>query len=99
LITKEIVMQKLSEVVDPEIGLNIVEMGLVYSVEINDDSVNIKMTLTAPGCPLQNTLVSIAKDAVQNIPGVKNVNIQIVWDPPWHPSMMSEEAKRKLGFS
>jgi metal-sulfur cluster biosynthetic enzyme len=92
-------MQKLSEVVDPEIGLNIVEMGLVYSVEINDDSVNIKMTLTAPGCPLQNTLVSIAKDAVQNIPGVKNVNIQIVWDPPWHPSMMSEEAKRKLGFS
>lgn len=99
MITKEIVMQKLSEVVDPEIGLNIVEMGLVYSVEINDDSVNIKMTLTAPGCPLQNTLVSIAKDAVQNIPGVKNVNIQIVWDPPWHPSMMSEEAKRKLGFS
>jgi len=99
LITKEIVMQKLSEVVDPEIGLNIVEMGLVYSVEINNDSVNIKMTLTAPGCPLQNTLVSIAKDAVQNIPGVKNVNIQIVWDPPWHPSMMSEEAKRKLGFS
>jgi metal-sulfur cluster biosynthetic enzyme len=92
-------MQKLSEVVDPEIGLNIVEMGLVYSVEINNDSVNIKMTLTAPGCPLQNTLVSIAKDAVQNIPGVKNVNIQIVWDPPWHPSMMSEEAKRKLGFS
>ena len=99
MITKEIVMQKLSEVVDPEIGLNIVEMGLVYSVEINNDSVNIKMTLTAPGCPLQNTLVSIAKDAVQNIPGVKNVNIQIVWDPPWHPSMMSEEAKRKLGFS
>ena len=99
MITKELVLQKLSEVVDPEIGLNIVEMGLIYSVEINDDSVNVKMTLTAPGCPLQNTLVSIAKDAVQNIPGVKSVNIQIVWDPPWHPSMMSEEAKRKLGFS
>lgn len=99
MITRELVMQKLSEVVDPEIGLNIVEMGLIYSVEINDDSVDVKMTLTAPGCPLQNTLVSIAKDAIQQIPGVKRANIQIVWDPPWHPSMMSEEAKKKLGFS
>lgn len=99
MITKELVLQKLSEVVDPEIGLNIVEMGLIYSVEINDESVNVKMTLTAPGCPLQNTLVSIAKDSIQQLPGVKNVNIQIVWDPPWHPSMMSEEAKKKLGFS
>ncbi len=99
MITKELVMQKLSEVVDPEIGLNIVEMGLIYSVEINGESVDVKMTLTAPGCPLQNTLVSIAKDAIQQIQGIKNVNIQIVWDPPWHPSMMSEEAKKKLGFS
>lgn len=99
MITKELVMQKLSEVVDPEIGLNIVEMGLIYSVEISDDSVDVKMTLTAPGCPLQTTLASIAKDAIQQIPGVKRANIQIVWDPPWHPSMMSEEAKKKLGFS
>lgn len=99
MITKEMVMQKLSEVIDPEIGLNIVEMGLIYSVEINGDIVNVKMTLTAPGCPLQNTLVSIAKDAIQQLPGIKDSNIQIVWDPPWHPSMMSNEAKKKLGFS
>lgn len=99
MVTKELVMEKLKEVVDPEIGLNIVEMGLIYSVEINGDSVNVKMTLTAPGCPLQNTLASIAKEIILRIEGVKDANIQIVWDPPWHPSMMSEEAKKKLGFS
>ncbi len=99
MITKDQVMQKLEEVIDPEIGLNIVEMGLIYGVEIKEDSVNVKMTLTAPGCPLQNTLVAIAKDSLQQIPGIKDVKIEIVWDPPWHPSMLSEDAKKKLGFS
>ncbi|MGQ9618551.1 MAG: metal-sulfur cluster assembly factor [Candidatus Aminicenantia bacterium] len=99
MITKDMVIQKLSEVVDPEIGLNIVEMGLIYDIEINGDSVNVKMALTAPGCPLQNTLVSVARDSILQIQGVKNANVQIVWDPPWHPSMMSEEARKKLGFS
>ncbi len=99
MITKDQVMQRLEEVIDPEIGLNIVEMGLIYGVEIKEDSVNVKMTLTAPGCPLQNTLVAIAKDSLQQIPGIKDVKIEIVWDPPWHPSMLSEDAKKKLGFS
>lgn len=98
MINEQQVLDKLKNVVDPEIGLNIVDMGLIYDVRIEEGQVFLKMTLTAPGCPLQNTLIEAAELAVKNIEGIKNVRVDLVWDPPWHPSMMSDEAKKRLGF-
>jgi len=99
LVTKEDVIKALKKVYDPEIPVNIVDLGLIYGIEIKDNSVNIKMTMTAPGCPLGFLLVDMVKEAVkEEIPSVKEVNVKLVWDPPWTPERMSEEAKRLLGF-
>jgi len=99
LVTKENVIKALKKVYDPEIPVNIVDLGLIYGIEIKDNSVNIKMTMTAPGCPLGFLLVDMVKEAVkEEIPSVKEVNVKLVWDPPWTPERMSEEAKRLLGF-
>jgi len=99
LVTKEDVIKALKKVYDPEIPVNIVDLGLIYGIEIKDNSVNIKMTMTAPGCPLGFLLVDMVKEAVkEEIPSVKEINVKLVWDPPWTPERMSEEAKRLLGF-
>ena len=99
MVTKENVIKALKKVYDPEIPVNIVDLGLIYGIEIKDNSVNIKMTMTAPGCPLGFLLVDMVKEAVkEEIPSVKEVNVKLVWDPPWTPERMSEEAKRLLGF-
>jgi len=99
LVTKEDVIKALKKVYDLEIPVNIVDLGLIYGIEIKDNSVNIKMTMTAPGCPLGFLLVDMVKEAVkEEIPSVKEVNVKLVWDPPWTPERMSEEAKRLLGF-
>jgi metal-sulfur cluster biosynthetic enzyme len=82
---------------DPEVPLNIVEMGLIYGIDVAENNdVNIKMTMTTQGCPLHETLVSDATRYVKKVPGVNNVNIDIVWDPPWSMDKMSEEAKIKI---
>ncbi|RLE78693.1 MAG: aromatic ring hydroxylase [Thermoprotei archaeon] len=99
MVTKEDVIKALKKVYDPEIPVNIVDLGLIYGIEIKDNSVNIKMTMTAPGCPLGFLLVDMVKEAVkEEIPSVKEINVKLVWDPPWTPERMSEEAKRLLGF-
>ncbi|HDI31537.1 MAG TPA: DUF59 domain-containing protein [Thermofilum sp.] len=99
MVTKEDVIKALKKVYDLEIPVNIVDLGLIYGIEIKDNSVNIKMTMTAPGCPLGFLLVDMVKEAVkEEIPSVKEVNVKLVWDPPWTPERMSEEAKRLLGF-
>ncbi len=96
MITKEEVIEKLKEVIDPELGFNIVDLGLIYGVETNGDDVSIKMTLTWPGCPLAQQLVGKAREAVESIPGIGKVNVELVFDPPWSPDMMSEEIKKKI---
>jgi metal-sulfur cluster biosynthetic enzyme len=100
MFTKEDVMAKLSNVMDPELGLSIVDLGLVYDIEVLDEkSVFISMTLTFPGCPYGATLMSDAELAVKEITGVKKVDIDIVWDPPWNPTEMATEyAKDVLGL-
>lgn len=99
MITKEEVIKALRKVYDPEIPINVVDLGLIYDVKIEDNNVNIKMTMTAPGCPLDFLLVDMVKEAIkEEIPSVKEVNVELVWDPPWTPERMSEEAKRLLGF-
>jgi metal-sulfur cluster biosynthetic enzyme len=82
---------------DPEVPPNIVEMGLIYGIDVNENNdVNIKMTMTTQGCPLHETLVQDATRYVKKVPGVNNVNVDIVWDPPWSMDKMSEEAKMKI---
>lgn len=84
---------------DPEIPVNIYELGLIYDISIDDSNqVHIKMTLTSPGCPVAGTLPGEVQEKVKSIPGIKNVIVEVVWDPPWNPNMMSEEAKLELGF-
>lgn len=97
-ITKEQVYSALKDVFDPEIPVSIVDLGLVYDVKIIDDWVGIKMTLTSPGCGLANQIADNARRKVASIPGVHDADVRIVWQPQWNPSMMSDEAKKKVQF-
>jgi FeS assembly SUF system protein len=86
-------------VYDPEIPVNIYDLGLVYSIRISDEGdVEIDLTLTAPGCPVAGEMPGWLADAIEPLPGVKTVNVQLVWDPPWGMDMLSDEARLELGF-
>ncbi|MEW6046431.1 MAG: iron-sulfur cluster assembly protein [Bacillota bacterium] len=97
-LTEEAVREALRRVVDPELGINIVDLGLIYGIEIEGGKVHVRMTLTAIGCPLAYMVNEMVNQAVREIPGVEDVQVEIVWDPPWTPERMSEEAKALLGF-
>ena len=97
-LTEEKVYEVLSEIYDPEIPIVIVNLGLVYSVEVVSDVLNINMSMTSPGCPASTQIVTEAKLMLEDLPEVREANIEIVWDPPWEPSMMSEAAKESLGM-
>jgi len=98
-ITPEQVMDSLKQCMDPEVPINIVDLGLIYGVKITEDNkVDVKLTMTTRGCPLHETLVSDVKRYVNKVSGVNDVNVEIVWDPPWTPDKMSEEAKKKLNI-
>ena len=97
-VTKEKVLEALSEVYDPEIPIDIVNLGLIYDVQIEDGNVFVKMTMTAPGCPSSAQIAAESQMLIEGLRGVKEASIEIVWDPPWDPSRMSEEAKRGLGY-
>ena len=86
-------------VYDPAIPVNIYELGLIYTIDINEQNeVNIAMSLTAPGCPVAGEMPGWVADAVEPIPGVKQVDVALVWEPPWGMDMMSDEARLELGF-
>lgn len=97
--TDEELREALKTVYDPEIGINIVDLGLIYGLDVNDEgSVDINMTLTAPGCPLSHVIGAQVREALDGVPGITDVKLNLVWSPPWNPSMMSEEAKDELGM-
>lgn len=97
--SEEEVIEALRTVYDPEIPVNIFELGLIYERKIEaDGSVKITMTLTAPACPVAGILPQQVADAVAAVPGVGEVEVELVWDPPWEPGRMSEDAKMALGF-
>ena len=97
-LTDEIVYDALKGVYDPEIPVSIVDLGLIYDVAISSGSnVNLKMTLTTPGCGMGAMIAGQAEDAIREA-GASNVLVEIVWDPPWNPDMMSDAAKEKLGI-
>lgn len=96
-VTAEQIRESLTKCMDPEIPLNIVEMGLVYGIDISESNdVHIKMTMTTQGCPLHQTLVSDVTRYAKKVPGVNNVKVDIVWDPPWTLDKMSDAARAKL---
>lgn len=97
--SEEQVIDVLKEIVDPEIGVNVVDLGLVYGVDIEENGkVSVRMTLTAPGCPLHDTITRSAEMAIETLPGVQEAHVDIVWDPPWTPDMLTDEGRRLLGF-
>lgn len=97
-ITEEKVLEVLSEVYDPEIPIDIVNLGLIYGIDIKGKNVVITMTMTAPGCPASTQIAGESKLMVEELPEVDSVDIDIVWDPPWDPSKMSEEAQQSMGM-
>ncbi|WP_298862670.1 SUF system Fe-S cluster assembly protein [uncultured Sulfitobacter sp.] len=95
----EQVVEACRSVYDPEIPVNIYELGLIYTIDINDENaVSIKMSLTAPGCPVAGEMPGWVADAVEPLAGVKQVDVELVWEPPWGMDMMSDEARLELGF-
>ncbi|MDR0808130.1 MAG: SUF system Fe-S cluster assembly protein [Gemmobacter sp.] len=95
----EPVMEACRTVFDPEIPVNIFDLGLVYTIDIGTESdVEIVMTLTAPGCPVAGEMPGWVQDAVEAVPGVKSVRVLMTFDPPWGMNMMSDEARLELGF-
>ena len=95
---KEKVIEEIKKIYDPEIPVNIYELGLIYDISIKDKDVSIKMTLTTPNCPVAESLPKEVKDSILEIKEVNNVDLDLVWDPPWNKSMMSEAAKLELNL-
>ena len=96
-VTSDAIRNSLKQCMDPEVPLNIVDMGLIYGIDVTQNNdVNIKMTMTTRGCPLHETLVQDVTRYAKKVPGVNNVKIDIVWDPPWTMDKMSDEAKQTL---
>jgi len=95
---KEKVIAEIKKIYDPEIPVNIYELGLIYDISIKDKDVSVKMTLTTPNCPVAESLPKEVKDSILEIKEVKKVDLDLVWEPPWDKSMMSEAAKLELNL-
>ena len=95
---KEKIIAEIKKIYDPEIPVNIYELGLIYDISIKDKDVSVKMTLTTPNCPVAESLPKEVKDSIMEIKEVKKVDLDLVWEPPWDKSMMSEAAKLELNL-
>ena len=97
-IIKEKVINEIKKIYDPEIPVNIYELGLIYKIEVKENKVIIEMTLTSPNCPVAESLPNSVKENILKIEGIKNVELKLVWDPPWTKENMSEAAKLELNL-
>ena len=95
---KDKIIEEIKKIYDPELPVNIYDLGLIYDVQVNQKKAKIKMTLTTPNCPVAESLPKEVKDCVMQIDEVKKVDLDLVWDPPWNKSMMSEAAKLELNL-
>ena len=92
------VLAALRQVMDPEIGCNVVDLGLIYDVAITGPNVTVQMTLTTPGCPMSESIAQGAQWALLGIPGVEDAAVELVWDPPWQPAMMTDVGRAAIGM-
>ncbi len=97
-LNEALVLETLRQVVDPEIDCNIVDLGLIYSTRIEGRKVNVQMTLTTPGCPMHESIGWGVKNALLNLEAVEQAEVEIVWDPPWNPSMMTDYGRERVGI-
>jgi FeS assembly SUF system protein len=98
-VTEDAVIDAIATVFDPEIPVNIYELGLIYAIELHPDgAVRVEMTLTAPGCPSAQELPVQAREAIMTVPGVTECDVEVVWDPPWDPSRMTDDARLQLNM-
>lgn len=97
-ITEETIIELLKEVYDPELGINIVDLGLIYEVKIHDGQVYVRMTLTTPGCPMHTAIVGGVHRALEGEPGIQSVDVDLVWEPRWTPDRMTPEGREALGY-
>jgi len=96
---KEKIIEEIRKIYDPELPVNIYDLGLIYDIQIKDENfVIIKMTLTTPNCPVAESLPKEVKDGVMQVEGIRNVDLELVWDPPWNKDMMSEAAKLEMNL-
>lgn len=92
------VIEALREIYDPEIPVNIYDMGLIYKVQIQEGKAEIDMTLTTPGCPVAQSFPGMVESTIKKVPGIKDAKVELVWDPPWTQENLSEEARLQLGL-
>jgi metal-sulfur cluster biosynthetic enzyme len=95
---REQILAALGKVLDPEVGIDIVSLGLVYGIDIVADRVRIQMTMTSPACPLAEQLLADVEASLRDIKGVADIAVELVWDPPWSPARMSRQAREALGW-
>ena len=95
---KEKIIAEIRKIYDPELPVNIYDLGLIYDVQVNQKKAKIKMTLTTPNCPVAESLPKEVKDSAMQVEEVEDVDLELVWDPPWNQSMMSEAAKLELNL-
>ena len=95
---KDQVISEIRKIYDPEIPVNIYELGLIYDVSVKDKDVSVKMTLTTPNCPVAESLPKEVKEGAMQVAGIDDVDLELVWDPPWNKEMMSEAAKLELNL-
>lgn len=98
MVSQDQVFEKLRQCLDPELGVNIVDLGLIYGVNIEDSRINVLLTLTTPGCPLDSYFVKDITAKLKRIKGVSDVSVELTFEPPWSPSKMSDQSKDILGF-
>lgn len=99
MVNKEQILEKLKEVIDPELNINIVDLGLIYDINIGDGEVKITMTLTSPGCPLSGFFTEEVESKIKTLTDAERVLVELVYDPPWTPARMTEISRKQLGFN
>ena len=97
-IDENLIRETLRQVIDPEIGCNIVDLGLIYDIVIHGNHVLVRMTLTTPGCPMHEMIANGVQMALLNLERVDDAEVELVWDPPWHPDMMTDFARARVGL-
>ena len=95
---KKKIIEEIRKIYDPELPVNIYELGLIYDIKVENDTAKVKMTLTTPNCPVAESLPKEVKESILQVEGIEKVDLELVWDPPWDKNMMSEAAKLELNL-